>query len=445
MATTEQLCDHNRSLSNRLISVFTLSRYVLFSWLAIYCFASPQDIGAGNLPDTRPEAVGFFTDRLNRIETAFQRYIDDGEVPGFVVAIAKHGKIAYLKKMGLRDIENELPMERDTIFRIYSMSKAVTSVAAMILYEEGHFELSDSVSDHLPEFKEQLVYVSGPIDDLRTRAPNKPMTIQQLFTHSSGLSYGGDTTVVDSIYRALALWESADLAELTRKIASAPLRFEPGTQYHYSTSIDVLGRLIEVSSGQSLGEFMQDRVFEPLGMDDTGFYVKPDKINRFSVMYRWVADDSTTAPSLVPILDQDFTEPRRLQSGGGGLVSTIDDYLVFCQMILNQGELDGNRILGSRTVRYMSQDHLVPGVSVAGAAGYDGLGHGLGFGVVTNPTLLGRIGNVGELLWGGYANTFFWIDPTEDMVSMVWTQMIPWGIRDFRHQLMPLVHSAIID
>ena len=186
MATTEQLCDHNRSLSNRLISVFTLSRYVLFSWLAIYCFASPQDIGAGNLPDTRPEAVGFFTDRLNRIETAFQRYIDDGEVPGFVVAIAKHGKIAHLKKMGLRDIENELPMERDTIFRIYSMSKAVTSVAAMILYEEGHFELSDSVSDHLPEFKEQLVYVSGPIDDLRTRAPNKPMTIQQLFTHSSG-------------------------------------------------------------------------------------------------------------------------------------------------------------------------------------------------------------------------------------------------------------------
>ena len=445
MATSEQLHDHNHRLSNRYMPPFTLTRYILLSWLAIYCIAFPQNIGAANLPDTKPETVGLSPDRLNRIEAAFQRYVDDGEVPGFAIAIARHGKIAYLKNMGLRDIENELPMERDTIFRIYSMSKAITSVAAMILYEEGHFELYDSVSDHLPEFKEQQVYLSGPIDSMSTRAPNKPMTIQQLFTHSSGLSYGGDTTVVDSIYKTLNLWESADLAELTSKVASAPLRFEPGSEWHYSISIDILGRLIEVASGQPLGEFLQNRIFDPLGMDDSGFWVPADKTDRFSVMYKWVTHDSTKSTGLEPVLNQDYTESSRLQSGGGGLVSTIDDYLKFCQMILNEGELNGERILGSRTVRYMLQDHLAPGLSVGGLSNNGGKGHGLGFGIVTNPALLGRIGNVGEASWSGYANTFFWIDPTENLLSMVWTQMIPWGIRDFRHQLVPLVHSAIID
>jgi len=436
---------YNRSMSKYDIRLLAVARLILCCWLVIFCLAAPQNGQATTLPDAKPETVGLASARLDKIEGAFQKYVDDGQVPGLAVAIARYGKLAYLNRIGLRDIENELPLERDTIFRIYSMSKAITSVAAMILYEEGHFELNDPVSDHIPEFKDQRVYVSGTVDSMITRAPSKPMTIQQLFTHSAGLSYGGDSTVVDSVYRTLSLWESRDLAELTTKIATAPLRFEPGSEWHYSVSIDVLGRLVEVVSGQAFGEFLQDRLFEPLGMDDTGFFVPKEKTSRFSVMYKWVAENSTKSAGLEPVLNQDYTEPDRLQSGGGGLVSTIDDYLKFCQMVLNEGELNGERILGSRTVRYMLQDHLVPGVSVGGLPGYGGLGHGLGFGIVTNPALLGRVGNIGEASWAGYANTFFWIDPKEKLISMVWTQMVPWGIRDFRHQLVPLVHSAIID
>ena len=397
---------------------------------------------ASTLPEDIPENVGLSSSKLNNIQPTFKKYIDNGQVPCLSVAVVRQGKIAYFNSSGLRDIENNLPIERDTIFRIYSMSKAITSVAAMILYEEGHFELIDPVSDYLPEFTNQEVYVGGWGDTIKTRVPDKPMTIQQLFTHSSGLSYGNRATVVDSIYDSLDIWNSDTLEEMTSRIAKAPLMFEPGSEWRYGVSIDVLGRLIEVVSGQILGDFLKDRIFTPLGMIDTGFYVSQEQAERFSVMYRWVESNSFFGSGkLEPILGQNYTDPNRLQSGGGGLVSTVDDYLKFCQMVLNEGTLNDHRILSSRTVRYMLLNHLPSDVD----AGWEGLGHGLGFGILTDPAKLGRIGNIGEASWAGYANTFFWIDPKEQLISMVWTQMIPWGIRDFRHQLLPLVHSSIVD
>jgi CubicO group peptidase (beta-lactamase class C family) len=396
---------------------------------------------ASTLPEGTPESVGLSSSKLDNILPTFKKYIDNGQVPCLSVAVVRHGKIAYFNKSGLRDIENNLPIERDTIFRIYSMSKAITSVAAMILYEEGHFELIDPVSDYLPEFTNQVVYVSGWGDSLKTRIPDKPMTIQQLFTHTSGISYGNGVTAVDSIYNNLDIWNSHTLEELTNRIAKAPLMFEPGSEWSYGFSIDVLGRLIEVVSGQTLGDFLNERLFTPLGMVDTGFYVKQKQAHRFSVMYRWVESDSLGLGKLKPILGQTYTDRNRLQLGGSGLVSTVDDYLKFCQMILNEGTLNDHCILSSRTVRFMLLNHLPSDVN----PDLEGLGHGLGFGILTDPTKLGRIGNIGEASWGGYANTFFWIDPKEQLISMVWTQMIPWGIRDFRHQLLPLVHSSIVD
>ena len=396
---------------------------------------------ASTLPEDTPENVGLSSSKLNNIQPTFKKYIDNGQVPFLSVAVVRHGKIAYFNKSGLRDIENNIPIERDTIFRIYSMSKAITSVAAMILYEEGHFELIDPVSDYLPEFTNQEVYVGGWGDSLKTRVPDKPMTIQQLFTHTTGISYGNGVTAVDSIYNSLGVWNSHTLEELTHKIAKAPLMFEPGSEWLYGFSIDVLGRLIEVVSGQTLGDFLNERLFTPLGMVDTGFYVNQEQAHRFSVMYRWVESDSLGLGKLEPILGQTYTDPNRLQLGGAGLVSTVDDYLKFCQMILNEGTLNEHRILSSRTVRFMLLNHLPSDVN----PDLDGLGHGLGFGILTDPTRLGRIGNIGEASWAGYANTFFWIDPKEQLISMVWTQMIPWGIRDFRHQLLPLVHSSIVD
>ncbi len=369
-----------------------------------------------------------------------QGYVDAGEVSGIVTTVMRRGKIVHLETVGHRDIERKLPMERDTIFRIYSMAKPITSAAVMALYEEGHFELTDPVADYLPEFADLKVYASGTVDSLTLVPADPAPTIQDLIRHTSGLTYPWGNTVVDSLYRAADLWDrDMNLQEFVAKAASLPLQMQPATEFHYSISIDILGYLVQVVSGQPFDEFLEERFFDPLQMDDTGFHVPAEKLGRFAQNYNW-SDEGRT---LTPVDEGDppfYTVRPKAPSGGGGLVSTVDDYLRFCQMILNEGELDGQRVLMPATVRFMLLNHLTQEQQTSAGSGF-----GVGFGIALNLAHQGRIGSAGEASWGGAANTFFWIDPKEEMAYMVWTQLFPPGIRDFRHQMHPLVHSALLD
>jgi CubicO group peptidase (beta-lactamase class C family) len=329
-------------------------------------------------------------------------------------------------------------MKRDTIFRIYSMSKPITTVAAMILYEEGKFELREPVAQFLPQFKDVRVYKSGSVDSLVLEKPGRSMRVHDLMRHTSGLMYGWGKTPVDSLYKAAKIWDrELTLEQFGDRIAGLPLRFEPGEKWAYGVSIDILGLLVEVVSGQPFEDFLQERIFAPLGMVDTGFYVPAGKLDRFATYYRWRDEE------LKPVDERDpprYTLPPKAPSGGGGLVSTVDDYLRFAQMILNGGKLDGRRILGPSTIRYMLRDHLKPDQQSG-----TGRGFGLGFAILRDPVMNGQIGNVGDVSWSGIANTFFWIDLKEEMIGMAWTQLMPYGIQDFRHQIHPLVHAALLE
>lgn len=319
------------------------------------------------------------------------------------------------------------------------MTKPITSVAAMILYEEGRFELTDPVSDYIPEFAKLKVFVAGTVDSLEVTDAKRDPTIQDLFRHTAGLTYTWGPTPVDSLYRAADLWNREhDLGKFVAKVTGIPLLHQPGKQFHYSVSVDVLGRLIEVVSGKPLDEFLDERLFRPLGMTDTGFYVPQDKLGRFALNYQW-SEDGDLEPVDEGAPGRYTTMPAG-PSGGGGLVSTADDYLRFCQMLLNGGELDGQRILSPRTVDFMLSDHLLPDQEAG-----PGVGFGLGFAVIRNPAQDGHLGAAGEAYWAGAANTFFWIDRNDELVYMVWTQLFPWGIRDFRHQIRAIVHSAVME
>ena len=394
------------------------------------------------LPDVSPKSVGMSSDRLGRIVPVMQGYVDRGEVSGITTAVTRHGKIVHMESVGLRDIESKLAMTRDTIFRIYSMAKPITAVAAMILYEEGKFKLTDPVADYLPQFEDVKVYVSGTVDSLELIAADPVPTIHDLLRHTSGLTYGGEKTAVNSLYGAADLWNrELTLEQQVAKLADLPLQHQPGTAFEYSMSFDVLGLLVQVISGQPFEIFLEERIFAPLGMVDTGFYVPKNKLDRFAINYQWT-DEETLKP-----VDEDdppeYTVPPKRPGGGGGLVSTVDDYLRFCQMMLNGGELDGQRVLMPATVRFMRMNHLKPDQEMVTGYGPGG-GYGLGFAVLLNPAMNGRIGNVGEVAWGGLAKTFFWIDPKEDLVYMVWTQLFRSGIPDFVTKMHPLVHAALL-
>lgn len=410
-------------------------RYVMGVLLAI---VAVMPVAGGALPETEPEAVGLSAERLARIRPVMQAYVDSKQVSGITTVIAKEGKIAHLESVGYRDIEKQLPMTRDTIFRIYSMSKPITSTAVMILYEEGKLELSEPVHQFIPAFKDVMVYESGPVDSMKLVKQERPMNVHDLILHTSGMIYGWGRSPVDSLYKEADIWEEGlTLETFGDRIAGLPLRFQPGERWAYSVSIDILGLVVQNVSGQPFEAFLEERIFEPLGMEDTGFYVPPEKLDRFAHNYRWKDG------ALEKIEEGEagrYTKPPKLPSGGGGLVSTVDDYLRFVQMILNGGELNGVRILSPSTVRYMLMDHLPEDMESA-----RGRGFGLGFGVVRNPALTRTVGNAGDVSWSGAANTFFWIDPTEQMIAMAWTQLMPWGIRDFRHQIHALTHAALLE
>ncbi|MCU1497084.1 MAG: hypothetical protein JWM47_1037 [Acidimicrobiales bacterium] len=404
--------------------------------------------------DVEPGEVGFDAARLARIDTAFRRYVDDGRLPGWLIAITRHGKLAHLSTCGHRDMEAGLPIEVDTLFRIYSMTKPITSVAAMMLYEEGAFSLKDPISEWLPEFADMRVYTGGGSDAIETEAATEPIRVWHLLTHTAGLTYGFHRAhPVDGAYRDagydLGAPKGATLADACAAWAGLPLLFQPGSEWNYSVATDVLGRLVEVVSGQSLDAFFAERILGPLAMGETGFSVAQAERDRLAALY--VPGAGRKAMRFDEIGPVPHTTPAFL-SGGGGLVSTAADYLRFAEMLRRGGELDGVRLLSSRTLAYMTTNQLPGGVDLEqfgrqlfSETTYDGVGFGLGF-AVTHDAVKNRVlASVGEYTWGGAASTSFWVDPVEDITAVFLTQLLPSSTWPIRSQLKPLVLQALVD
>jgi CubicO group peptidase (beta-lactamase class C family) len=404
--------------------------------------------------ELEPAELGFDADRLARIDRHFNRYVEDGRLPGWMVVIGREGQTAYLSMSGQRDIEAGRPVEADTIWRVYSMTKPITTVAAMMLWEEGAFELKDEVARFIPAFADARVYVAGSSLKPVTVPAIEPMRIWHLMTHTSGLTYGFHWThVVDAIYRNHGFeWTTPpqfDLAACCDAWAGLPLLFQPGAEWNYSVSTDVLGRVVEVVSGMSLDQFFAERIFGPLGMTETGFSVPEPDHHRLAALY--TADPQTGRALRNSTMGNLALESPTALSGGGGLVSTAHDYNRFMQMLAGEGELDGVRLLGPRTVRYMASNHL-PGGADLEAYGrplfsettFDGVGFGLGFSVVMDPIANKSPASAGEFAWGGAASTAFWIDPVERMTVLFLTQLLPSSTYPLRSQLHQLVHQALL-
>ncbi|SCL28792.1 CubicO group peptidase, beta-lactamase class C family [Micromonospora nigra] len=402
-----------------------------------------------------PDQIGFDPARLARIDEHFGRYVDDGRLAGWQVVVTRRGEVAHSSTHGLRDREAGLPVEADTLWRIYSMTKPVTSVAAMMLWEEGRFELTDEISRWLPEFADLRVYSKGSTLKPYTVPAVEPIRVWHLLTHTAGLTYGFmQTSVVDSLYRAagydLHPPADVDLATACQVFGELPLLFQPGTAWGYSVATDVLGRLIEVVSGQSLDAFFADRILRPLGMTDTRWWVEGDESARLAALH---APDPRTgrAVRFDKLGDAAYTKPMLL-SGGGGLISSAADYHRFTQLLLRGGEVAGVRLLAPRTVRLMTRNHLPGGqdlgtLSTGGFAEttFDGIGFGLGFAVVDDPIPSRGPSSVGEFYWGGVASTAFWVDPTEELTALFFTQLMPSSTWPLRSQLRQLVYAALVD
>ncbi len=405
--------------------------------------------------------AGLSTERLGRIDDHLQRqYIEPRKIAGALTLVSRRGEIAHHSPVGMMDIEREKPMQEDTIFRIYSMSKPITSIALMTLYEEGRFQLTDPVHRFIPEWRNMRVFASGNHPNYMTTPVERPMTVRDLMSHQSGLTYGfTNRTNVDAAYREVGIGAAElgaerpreyTLAEMVKELAEIPLEFSPGTAWNYSVSTDVLGHLVEVISGQSFDDFLRERIFEPLGMVDTGFTVPEEKADRFAANYNRGPDRKLKLSD--DPAESTYLQPQTFLSGGGGLTSTSTDYWRFCQMLLNGGELDGERIVGPKTIELMTMNHLPDGqdLSAVAAGGFsettnDGIGFGLGFAVVEDVAKTQNSGSVGEYYWGGAASTIFWNDPKEDLSVVFMTQFMPSGTFNFRGQLKQLVYSAIVD
>jgi CubicO group peptidase (beta-lactamase class C family) len=412
---------------------------------------------SGLKAEVDPGEVGLDAQRLQRIDRHFARYVDDGRLPGWLVAVSRRGRMAHVSCHGSRDLEAGLPVEPDTLWRIYSMTKPVTSVAAMILYEEGAFELSDPVSNFIPAFADVRVYAGGSDQRQVTVPAAEPVRIWHLLTQTSGLTYGFlRVHPVDALYRAAGFeWSvpaGVDLAAACEAWAGFPLLFQPGTEWNYSVATDVLGRVVEVASGQRLDDFFAARILGPLGMTDTAFYVSDEGAGRLAALYTPAAGGKTAR---LDSLGRVPRQPARLNSGGGGLLSTAADYHRFLHMLLDTpgspaGELDGIRLLGPRTVGYMARNHLPGGLDLEtfgrpmyAESPFAGMGFGLGFGVVIDPVRTRVVCSEGELTWGGAASTAFWIDQREELAVAFYTQLLPSSTYRIRPQLRQLVYQAV--
>lgn len=403
----------------------------------------------------RPEEVGLSSERLARIDAHLRdRYIEPGKIAGALTLVARQGQVAHLSTLGHMEMEGQRPLQEDAIFRIYSMTKPITSVATMMLYEKGLFQLRDPVYKFLPEFRNQGVFQMGSYPQFMTESPKRPMTIKDLLMHTSGLTYGFmHRTPVDAAYRQAGLEgvnSTGNLQQTIEKISSLPLEFSPGDAWNYSMSTDVLGYLVQVVSGKPFDQFLREEIFEPLGMRDTGFFVPPEKQSRLPACYERrlnkkivLQDDPATSSYLTP---PDFL------SGGGGLVSTAHDYLRFCEMLRRGGTLDDARIVSRKTIELMTKNHLRGDADLMQMAQgtfsetpYEGVGFGLGFSVNLGPGRTGAVGSAGEFAWGGAASTAFWIDPAEDLTVIFLTQLLPSRAFDFRAQLRSIIYGSFAD
>ncbi len=409
-------------------------------------------------PTVSPEDVGLSSERLGRIPTFFDAgYLATERLPCMATLVARDGEIAHLSTAGVLDRKSGTPIGADTIYRIYSMTKPITSVAAMMCVEDGSLRLDHEVSRYIPAFKDVRVWIGGTPEAPITKEPDRPMLVRDLFLHTSGLTYDFlFQHPVEELYRKTKVVRANhDLETFADILAGIPLIFSPGERWNYSVGVDLLGRLIEIASGQSLDDFFRTRIFEPLGMTDTGFTVPASKTDRFAACYQRnpldgeisMADKGDASSAYV----REGKDPTRLFSGGGGLCSTIGDYFRFCMMIRNGGELDGNRLLSPKTLEFMRQNHLPGGKSIRqmgdktfSEARMDGNGFGLGWSITTDTVETMQPGSVGTIAWGGLASTFFWIDPEEDIIAIQMTQMIPSSAYPIRPQFQSLVYASIV-
>jgi CubicO group peptidase (beta-lactamase class C family) len=397
--------------------------------------------------------MGFDPERLERIQTHFNRYVDDRRLAGWLATVSRSGQLVWTGKAGHQDREREIAMKDDTIWRIYSMTKPLTSIAVMMLYEEGRFDLNDDAGKWIEALREPRVYVSGTANDPVTVPSREPVRIHHLLSHTSGLTYGFQYThPVDAIYRKkgydFGFAKGADLVQAVHDWCSSPLVFEPGTGFNYSVSTDVLGRLIELWSGQPLDVFFRERLLDPLGMYDTEWWCPPEKQDRLSMLYVPSMGDSFPYEDLA----KGATHPPQLLGAGGGLVSTAHDYNRFMSMLLGGGELDGVRYVARRTLDLMTRNHLPDNTDLEHFArdsyaevDYTGIGFGLGFSVVLDPVKNKSLVAPGTFAWGGAASTVFWVDPVNDVSVSFFTQLLPTGTYPIRRELQQLVYQALID
>ena len=401
--------------------------------------------------DARPEDVGLSTPRLARVTRWMRRWVDSGRLPGLLVAIVRDDRLAWFESFGWRDVETARPVEPDTIYRVYSMTKPITTVAALMLYEEGHFQLDDPVAKFIPAFAGTRVFDSGDAEAFTTVPLARPITVHDLMVHTSGLTYGFQHEhAVDALYRSRGVEFNANLgplAELVEATAAQPLVFQPGTRWNYSVSTDVLGRLIEVWSGVALDTYFEERIFRPLGMRDTGFHVRDGQAHRLASNYV-LADNGGLELADCPT-ESRFLEPAVTLSGGGGLVSTAADYLRFMRMLRGRGTLENTRLLGRKSVELMTTNHLPGDLADMGRPRFSempfaGVGFGLGVSVLLDPARARILGSPGEYAWGGLASTSFWVDPAEDMMVLLLTQLMPSSAWPIRRELRTLTYQALL-
>jgi len=418
--------------------------------IALACFALLAPTGrafSAPLPEAKPEDVGLSSQRLERLTTLIQQAVDSGEIPGAVMMVARKGKLVYQHAFGMQDPAQGVPMRTDSIFRIFSMTKPVVSVGAMMLVEEGRLGLHEPISKYLPEFKDMKVAVEG-VDasgaaTYSTAPAKRPITVQDLMRHTAGLTYGvflPKNSQVGNLYREANVFSAPSLAEFARAIAKLPLRNEPGTTWEYSHATDILGRVVEVAGGMPLDRFIAQRILRPLKMDDTDWIVPQDKVGRFAQPLPGREKD------WFPELMLDWTKPPTFFAGGHGLVSTVGDYLRFAQMLANGGELDGVRILGPKTLSYMTADHVLVSDISKGPNWLPGPGYGFGLGFGTRTAAGGSnwAGSVGDFYWGGYAGTYFWVDPKEELVPVFMMQEVA-RRNHYRALVRNLVYQAIVE
>ena len=405
--------------------------------------------------EVEPESVGMSSERLASIDRHFRQYVDDGRLPGWQIVVARKGKVVHHSTYGHRDIEGGLPVEADTIWRIFSMTKPITAVLALQLWEEGAFELNDPVAKYIPAFESTKVWRAGSVTKPVLDPQTESMKVWQLFAHTAGLTYGFMYHhPVDELYRRNGFeWgvpKGANLEGVCDALAQLPLLFQPGTEWNYSMGLDVLGRVLEVVSGQSLDELLRTRLLEPLGMHETTWFVPEAHHDRVAKLY--VPNPATGTAMKMDVMGQASLHPPQAFLGGGGLQSTAGDYQRFVQMLSRGGELDGVRILSPRTVKFMASNHLPGNADLTefgrplfSETAFDGVGFGLGVSVTLDP-VKGRVpGNAGEFAWGGAASTAFWVDPVDDLTVTFFTQLLPSSTHPLRSQLKQMVYQSFVE